>query len=323
MGPLPQPAAPLGPVAEGPPTGPIFFLAGFRARGVCNGSGLFPSVWRLWRSSVALERDGGGFAAGRLRLGVTACASDDHPDRGERGFRGEGGESGPPPARPSLFISPAGEPFRAGPGEPYPVAVWFRGADANGDGKLTRDEFVADAARYFQTLDLNHDGVIDGQELKAYETENRPRGSPARRRQAQPAPGGRSNVPLSRPGTGPAAAAAAGRWRWRSAAGGGEKACGGAGGQQPGGGPGGGMPQAQGAAPYGLLGDREPVASADLDLNSRITLANFRTKAAQRFVRLDADGKGYLLIADLPKTAAQQGGGRSGRGGPDRPPAGG
>src|SRR6185503_18497922 len=69
-----------------------------------------------------------------------------------------------------LFVSPAGEPFRAGPGEPYPVAAWFKAADADGDGKLTREEFVADAARFFQTLDANHDGVIDGQELKAYET---------------------------------------------------------------------------------------------------------------------------------------------------------
>ncbi len=83
------------------------------------------------------------------------------------------------------------------------------------------------------------------------------------------------------------------------------------------------MPQAQGAAPYGLLGEREPVASADLDLNSRITLANFKTKAAQRFVRLDADGKGYLLLQDLPKTPAQQAGGRRGRGDQQRPPGGG
>ena len=54
------------------------------------------------------------------------------------------------------------------------MAVWFRGADANGDGKLTRDEFVADAARFFAKLDTNHDGVIDGFELKAYETEVAP-----------------------------------------------------------------------------------------------------------------------------------------------------
>jgi hypothetical protein len=79
------------------------------------------------------------------------------------------------------------------------------------------------------------------------------------------------------------------------------------------------MPQAQGAAPYGLLGEREPVAAADLDINSRITLKNFRARAAQRFALLDVDGKGYLLLQDLPKTQAQQGG-RRGRGRGQRPP---
>ena len=83
------------------------------------------------------------------------------------------------------------------------------------------------------------------------------------------------------------------------------------------------MPQAEGAAPYGLLGEREPVADADLDINSRITLANFRTKAAQRFATLDMEGKGYLLLAELPKTRAQQGGRRGRGGGPGRPPGGG
>jgi hypothetical protein len=80
------------------------------------------------------------------------------------------------------------------------------------------------------------------------------------------------------------------------------------------------MPQAEGAAPYGLLGEREPVADADLDLNSRISLNNFKAKAAQRFATLDVDGKGYLLLQELPKTQVQQGG-RRGR--ERRPPGGG
>ena len=80
----------------------------------------------------------------------------------------------------------------------------------------------------------------------------------------------------------------------------------GPGGQGPGGSGQGGAPQAQGAAPYGLLGDREPVAGADLNLSSRITLANFKIKAAQRFAVLDLDAKGYLVLAELPKTAAQR-----------------
>jgi hypothetical protein len=252
----------------------------------------------LWRWSVAA-------ALLAPALCLAACASDDHPGRRE-GRRG-GGESGPP-ARPSLFISPAGEPFRAGPGEPYPVAAWFRGADANGDGKLTRDEFVADAARFFQALDANHDGVIDGAELKAYEAEIVPEITEERAaEQGRPQTAGSTSGDQGGGGGG-------GGRRGRRRGGGGAQ-----GGPGQGGAPGGGLPQAQGAAPYGLLGEREPVAAADLDLNSRITLNNFKAKAAQRFATLDMDGKGYLLLAELPKTPAQQGG-RRGRGGGQRPP---
>ena len=79
-------------------------------------------------------------------------------------------------------------------------------------------------------------------------------------------------------------------------------------------------PQATGAAAYNLLLEREPVAGADLSLNSRITLANFKAKAAQRFVLLDKDGKGYLVLSELPKTAAQRRADRAaGQGGPKPP----
>ncbi len=68
-----------------------------------------------------------------------------------------------------LFISPAGKPFHAAPGQPYPVAAWFAEADLNHDGRLTREEFLADAAAFFAVLDLNKDGEIDGVELSQYE----------------------------------------------------------------------------------------------------------------------------------------------------------
>ena len=103
-----------------------------------------------------------------LALTLTACAGD--PPEGPR--RGPPpGEDGPGPrgGGQQLFISPAGEPFRAPPGAPYPVAAWFAGADANHDGALTRDEFVADALRFFTVVDADKDGVIDGFEVSAYE----------------------------------------------------------------------------------------------------------------------------------------------------------
>jgi hypothetical protein len=70
---------------------------------------------------------------------------------------------------PGLFISPSGQPFRSARGEPYPVVRWFAQADKNGDGRIDRAEFRADAEAFFRVLDSNHDGVIDAFELQAYE----------------------------------------------------------------------------------------------------------------------------------------------------------
>ena len=236
---------------------------------------------------------------------LSACASDDHPHRGGPGGEGPRGERVGGEGRPSLFVSPAGEPFRAPPGQPYPISSWFRQADANGDGKLTPDEFVADAARFFDRLDANHDGVIDGFELKAYETEIVPEITEER--------GGGGGQAARAGGAGGDSGNGGGGRRRRRGNGGGD----GASGQGGGGGQGMTTPQATGAAAYNLLLEREPVAGADLSLNSRITLANFKAKAAQRFALLDKDGKGCLVLTELPKTAAQRQAERgAGQGGP-------
>ncbi|MGL4313255.1 MAG: EF-hand domain-containing protein [Sphingomonas sp.] len=39
--------------------------------------------------------------------------------------------------------------------------------DANGDGTVTRDEFLANAARHFDEMDANHDGKITPDEIAA------------------------------------------------------------------------------------------------------------------------------------------------------------
>ncbi|WP_294390865.1 EF-hand domain-containing protein [uncultured Sphingomonas sp.] len=72
------------------------------------------------------------------------------------------------------FVSPMGEPFRAAPGQPYPAAAWFAAADRDGDGAIGEAEMVRDAARFFATLDRNHDARLTPDEVTAYEHEVAP-----------------------------------------------------------------------------------------------------------------------------------------------------
>lgn len=112
---------------------------------------------RNWIGVVGAVLAVSGCAGGRT--GAPAGFSDDEPG------------DGPRPARAQLFISPAGQPFRAPGGQPYPVAAWFAQADANHDGRLSRDEFRADADAWFKTLDVNGDGQISMPEATRWEEE--------------------------------------------------------------------------------------------------------------------------------------------------------
>jgi EF hand len=73
-----------------------------------------------------------------------------------------------------VFISPMGEPFRRAQAPGEPIERWFTGADGDHDGALSVTEFQADAVRFFGTLDVNHDGEIDPQEIIRYESEIAP-----------------------------------------------------------------------------------------------------------------------------------------------------
>jgi hypothetical protein len=81
-----------------------------------------------------------------------------------------------PPAGPPVrvFISPMGEPFRRDQGPGEPIERWFNGADTDHDGAISVTEFQADAARFYATLDVNHDGEIAPDENSRYETEIAP-----------------------------------------------------------------------------------------------------------------------------------------------------
>lgn len=176
-------------------------------------------------------------------------------------------------ATPGLFISPFGQPFRSAPGEPYPVVQWFAQMDKKGDGKVDRAEFRADAEAFFKVLDRNHDGVIDGFELSYYEHNLVPEILGAYRGGASLAlPPEAHDGDHHEHGRHDRAPDIFGM---------------------------------QGAVAYELFSKPEPVAAADLNVDGHITLPEFLKVADHDFDTLDKTGRGYLSLADLPKTPLQ------------------
>lgn len=108
--------------------------------------------------------------AAALALICAACASA-RPAGPPPGYGDHENDDGAAPSRAQLFLSPGGQPFRAAAGQPYPVAAWFAKADADRDGRLTREEFRADAEAWFKVLDANGDGMIDMPETTRWEEE--------------------------------------------------------------------------------------------------------------------------------------------------------
>jgi hypothetical protein len=236
---------------------------------------------------------------------------------------------------PNVFISPHGRPYRAPAGSPYPIVDWFKAADRNGDGKLDRDAFVADAAAFFAFLDQKGDGALDADEVAFYEhriapevlgvrvtvyADGRMRTQPDQPRLWLAQYGGPDDEPQPREGaTGPMEG---GPW--------------GQNGQGPNGreGPGygsrgdpseGGVvprealpatrprqdPNANlgaGAAPYSLFQDPEPVTAADRDyvVSAVVRKAQFLAHARDNFAALDTGRRGYLTLDSLPQTPVQR-----------------
>ena len=188
------------------------------------------------------------------------------------------------PGEASVFISPCGQPFRAGPGERNPLLNWFAKADLNGDGLLDRDEFRADASAFFKVLDENGDGVISGFEVSRYEHTIAPEvlggftmGMRTGGAQLILAQDSLQDIPATTVYDDGRIAQAHPIRR-----------------------------SVEGAAPYGLLGDIEPVSAADLDLDGRVTLAEFLKTSDRRFARLDTKGAGKLALNDLPLTLQEE-----------------
>lgn len=208
-------------------------------------------------------------AAG-LALLVGACMAGPSRQGPPPGFGEEEGD-GPPSPRAQLFISPSGQPFRAPAGGPYPSAAWFAAADRDRDGRLTRDEFRADAEAWFKVIDADGDGQLGMPEATRWEEELVPEAS----RVATGSFGGsRRGFARIDPGSG-----VAGRNELNT--------------------------RLQGASAYSLINEPHPVRGADADFDFRVTRAEWRTAADRRFALLDPDGDGAMLATELRQTLVQ------------------
>jgi len=173
------------------------------------------------------------------------------------------------PGTAPVFLSPMGEPFRAAPGQPYPSAIWFAGADKNHDGFVSRDEMVADAMRFFDLIDRNHDGRLTPDEVGTYESVIAPETSIYSAR-----PDDYFDRPRRRQDRGAMADS------------------------RDYGGP-------MGAGRYAWLNVPEPVVAADQDVDRIVTRDEFATAAASAFTRLDLLNRGRIQLDSLPRTPAQ------------------
>ena len=218
---------------------------------------------------------------------------------------------------PNVFISPAGRPFRAPRGAPYPVVDWFRQADRDGDGKLSRAEFVADAEAFFTFLDVDADGALNAHEVAFYEHNIAPEILGARvvvyadgRMRTRPAVAARlwraqydgqtqghlESTPFDQ----------GARQQSRQLPGAADVLPPDLHPNDPG-------RQVEsdeataGASPYSLFHSPEPVTASDPDylFNGRVRKDRFMARAETNFAALDTAGAGYLILSGLPKSQAQ------------------
>lgn len=184
-----------------------------------------------------------------------------------------------PPETPSgrtigqaVFFSPSGEVFKAPLKDPYPVVLWFNGADTNKDGALSPDEFLADALRFFAIVDRDGRGVITSQDNTYYETELAPEITGFSPLVAQPRNPRTTDEDGDKTG-------AANRY----------------------------IKSVQGAAQFSLINEPQPIRAADANFDYRITIEEWTRATSQRFRLLDANKDGKLTLDELPKTPLQKG----------------
>lgn len=179
----------------------------------------------------------------------------------------------PAVARSNIYLSLMGEPFRTNEAGEDPFDQWFKLADVDGDGSISRLEFRGDAEAFFAALDANGDKVIDADEMAEYE-----RGAPSRTRFAG---GGGAAASSSRPKPKSSAPVEEGQVAIVTS---------------------GTAPSATRIHPGGKTTYAEvpqPVAMADLNLDRRVTSDEFVKTASRRFSNYDVDQDGRLTRKEL------------------------
>jgi len=179
-----------------------------------------------------------------------------------------------PVSAKDLYLSLMGEPFRTSESGERPFDQWFKLADQDGNGSISRLEFRGDAETFFATLDGNGDKVIDADEMAEYE-----RMAPGRTRAAG---GGAREVSSARPEPKSSAPVDEGQVAIVSS---------------------GKVPS---ATRIHVADNRidfstvpQPVAMADLNLDRRVTLEEFVKTAGKRYTNYDVDQDGRLTPKEL------------------------
>ena len=180
-------------------------------------------------------------------------------------FRGTHPETrGKPP-----IYSPNGEPLNGGAlGQPScedALSRWLARVDTDHDGTIDREEFLADARRQFDAMDLNRDGLITPSVLAQYRAPF-------------------SSEPPARAGTDSEAGEEA-RGRGRSR--------------------GGGIFGGSGDEDTAVRNDlADPVMMADTALRNRVTREDFLAYARRNFASIDTNHDGRLDRDELLLTCA-------------------
>ena len=151
-------------------------------------------------------------------------------------------------------------------------------------GGIDLTEFSWDFTRFFDTLDLDHDGTLIASEIDQYE-----------RQVPELRSGGYGGIGEYGGGGG----GAAGLHRDDADAGEGT-----GGGQSDSVGPPPAYAPGGSARFYEIINIPEPVTAMDLDLSGTITKYEFQRAAVRRFAILDTRQRGYLTLAELPEPEA-------------------